>query len=178
MTSAETTAPDIRTERLRLRRPRAADAPAIARHANDYAVASMTTRMPFPYELADAKVFVALCREMDPAQQATFAIEHKDAGVIGCLGFHRNGEAPLEIGYWLGRPYWGRGLATEAARAAVDWAHRDWGRRMIVSGHFEDNAASAGVLIKAGFLYTGEVQRRFSRTRSAEVPTRMMVSLA
>ena len=175
MTDTQT---EIRSERLRLRRPRAEDATAIAQHASDFAVASMTTRMPFPYALADAKSFVTLSGELDTAAQITFVVEHKDAGVIGCLGFHKNGPAPLELGYWLGRRHWGKGLATEAARAAVDWAHRDWGRRMLTSGHFEDNAASAAVLVKAGFLYTGEVQRRFSRARSAEAATRMMVWLA
>jgi RimJ/RimL family protein N-acetyltransferase len=171
-------APDIRTARLRLRRPETADAPAIAKLACDYAVSSNTTRMPYPYGEADARAFIALSRDLDPARQITFAIEHKDAGVIGALGFHRTGEAPVEIGYWIGRPYWGKGLATEAAMAALRWAKAEWGRRLLIAGHFADNEASGRVLIKAGFLYTGEVQRRFSRARGAEAATRMMVWIA
>ena len=138
----------------------------------------MTTRMPYPYGLADARAFVALSQELDPRRQITFALEHQDAGVIGCLGFHSNGRAPLEIGYWLGRPHWGKGLATEAVRAALKWAAEEWGRRAIASGHFDDNDASAKVLIKAGFLYTGEVQRRFSRARCLDGATRMMMWIA
>jgi RimJ/RimL family protein N-acetyltransferase len=170
--------PEIRTARLRLRRPEPADAPAIAKLANDYAVSSNTTRMPFPYRPADARAFIALARSLDPREQITFAIEHRDAGVIGALGFHRAGGAPPELGYWIGRPHWGKGLATEATKAALAWAAGDWRRRLIVAGHFSDNEASGRVLIKAGFLYTGEVQRRFSRARSAEAATRMMVWIA
>ena len=170
--------PEIRTERLALRRPRPADAPAIARLASDYAVASMTTRMPYPYGAADARAFIEHVQGQDQARDNTFVVEHRDAGVIGALGFHRSGPAPLEMGYWLGRPYWGRGLGSEAARAAVKWAGADWGRRLLTAGHFADNEASGRVLIKAGFLYTGEVQRRFSRARGAEALTRMMVWLA
>ena len=171
-------APDIRTERLTLRRPDPADAPSIAKLACDYAVAGNTTRMPYPYGQADARAFVALARGLNPREQITFAIEHRDAGVIGALGFHRSGGLALELGYWLGRPYWGKGLATEAVRGAMTWAQTDWGRRLILAGHFADNEASGRVLIKCGFLYTGEVQRRFSRARSADAATRMMVWIA
>ncbi|MEI9889980.1 MAG: GNAT family N-acetyltransferase [Caulobacteraceae bacterium] len=69
-------------------------------------------------------------------------------------------------------------MGSEAARAALAWAGTGWGRRMVTAGHFADNQASGRVLIKAGFLYTGEVQRRFSRARGAEAATRMMVWLA
>jgi RimJ/RimL family protein N-acetyltransferase len=179
MTTATLSAPEILTERLRLRRPQGADAPAIAKLANDFAVASMTTRMPYPYGVEDARAFVSLSQALDPRQQITFALEHRDAGFIGCLGFHRGAAAaPVELGYWLGRPYWGKGLATEATRAALKWATQDWGRRLVASGHFADNAASANVLIKAGFLYTGEVQKRFSRARYGDAATRMMVLIA
>lgn len=177
MTSTDL-APEIRTQRLCLRRPEPADARAIAKLASDYAVSSNTTRMPYPYGPQDAHAFIALARGLNPREQNTFVVEHKDAGVIGALGFHRTGPSPAEMGYWLGRPYWGKGLATEAADAALRWAKADWGRRLIVAGHFADNEGSARVLVKTGFLYTGEVQRRFSRARGAEAATRMMVWIA
>jgi RimJ/RimL family protein N-acetyltransferase len=168
----------IRTERLTLRLPELADAPQIAKLACDYAVAGNTTRMPYPYGQADARAFIALARSLNLREQITFAVEHRDAGVIGALGFHRGGGPALELGYWLGRPHWGKGLATEAVRGAMTWAQGDWGRRLILAGHFADNEASGRVLIKCGFLYTGEVQRRFSRARSADAATRMMVWIA
>ncbi|HEY4029149.1 MAG TPA: GNAT family N-acetyltransferase [Caulobacteraceae bacterium] len=171
---------EIRTDRLMLRPPVAGDVPALARFAGDYAIACMTTRMPHPYAEADARQFVTLVARQDPARERTFAIERQGEGVVGCIGFHRMAGAagPLEIGYWIGRPHWGQGYATEAVGGALQWAAQDWGRRAIASGHFADNTPSATVLVKSGFLYTGEVQIRHSRARGQAAPTRMMVWLA
>jgi len=83
-----------------------------------------------------------------------------------------------EIGYWIGRPFWGQGIAGEAACAAMAWARRDWRRRAAVAGYFADNPASGRVLERAGFLHTGEIQQRFSLARGEAAPTRMMVWLA
>ncbi len=82
------------------------------------------------------------------------------------------------MGYWIGKPYWGQGYATEASAGALHWAANDWGRRMVASGHFAGNSASANVLIKSGFLYTGEVQRRHCQASGRVEPTRMMVWMA
>jgi membrane protein DedA with SNARE-associated domain len=83
-----------------------------------------------------------------------------------------------QTGYWIGRPFWGRGFATEALEGALVWAGKRWKRRALLAGHFADNPASGRVLEKAGFLYTGETRKRFSRARGTPVDTRMMVWLA
>lgn len=168
----------IRTDRLILRAPAAGDVAAITALAGDYAIASMTTRMPHPYAESDARQFVTLVARQDGARERTFTIERQGEGPIGAIGFHRAPAGPLELGYWLGRPYWGQGYATEAVAGALHWAAEDWGRKAISSGHFADNARSANVLIKSGFLYTGEVQMRHSRARGEVAPTRMMMWLA
>lgn len=178
MTIPDDGSPVIATPRLRLRAPRAADAPRIAALANDADVARMTTRMPHPYGLADAETFLEACGFKDGAQEPVFAIEHDQAGVVGMLGFHQDDAGRMELGYWLGRPYWGQGLATEAASAALVWAGQDWKRRYLLAGHFADNPASGQVLCKTGFLYTGDVVLRHSLARGAPAPTRMMVWLA
>ena len=169
--------PVIDTPRLRLRPPRRKDAARLAKLANDPGVAKMTSRMPYPYGLADAEAFLARASEKDPEREAVFVIEDPDDGLVGMLGFHPTPEGS-ELGYWLGRPYWGRGYATEAARHALDWAKGDWRRRLVVAGHFADNDASGRVLCKAGFLYTGEVKRLYCLARTTDVPARMMVWLA
>jgi RimJ/RimL family protein N-acetyltransferase len=168
----------ITTERLRLREPGAADAAPLAVLADDFDVSRMTASVPFPYARADADAFIGRMAARDRAREAVFAIEHAGDGPIGVLGFHPTGDRPPELGYWLGRPYWGRGLATEAVRAALDWADRAWAQRWIVAGHFADNPASGRVLDKAGFLYTGVVKPLFCKARGADVPSRMMVRLA
>src|SRR5688500_11155167 len=103
--------PTIDTPRLRLRPARGKDAARMARLANDPGVAKMTSRMPYPYGLEDAETFLAQTCETDPDREAVFAIDHPHEGLIGMLGFHSNAEGRSELGYWLGRPYWGQGYA-------------------------------------------------------------------
>jgi RimJ/RimL family protein N-acetyltransferase len=170
--------PTIETRRLTLRAPGMADAPRLARLMNDYDIAKMTSRVPHPYGLTDAEDFVALCQGGDPRTGRNFLLDLEDEGVVGGLGFFTPPDGRLEVGYWIGRDWWGRGLATEALSGALAWAGRDWRRRYVVAGHFADNPASGQVLVKAGFLYTGEVRALPSRARGAPADTRMMVWLA
>jgi RimJ/RimL family protein N-acetyltransferase len=170
--------PVVSTERLILRGPVVTDAPAIAGLANDINVAAMTGMIPHPYGLADAEAWIARAQAIDWDRDANWVIEHQTFGVVGGIGFKGQGVRP-EIGYWLGRPFWNRGYATEAVRGALKWVKRDWRRNVVVAGHFADNPASGQVLCKAGFLYTGDVERRPSKARGRDdVPTRMMVWLA
>ena len=174
--------PVVSTERLILRGPVVTDAPAIAGLVNDRNVAGMTGMIPHPYGLADAEAWISRAQAIDWGREASWVIEHQAFGVVGGLGF--KGGAPdtmgrPEIGYWLGRPFWNRGYATEAVRGALKWVKRDWRKNVVVAGHFADNPASGQVLCKAGFLYTGDVELRPSKARGREdVPTRMMVWLA
>jgi RimJ/RimL family protein N-acetyltransferase len=170
--------PRIETRRLVLRALGAADIEPIATLANDIDIARMTTRMPHPYGRADAEAFVARAQTIDPAREAVFVIEREGDGMVGMLGLHPHGALGPEIGYWVGRPFWGQGIASEAASAAMTWAGRDWGRRVASAGYFADNPASGRVLERAGFLHTGEVQHRHSIARGEAAPTRMMVWLA
>ena len=170
--------PVITTQRLRLRKARKADAARLASFANDFDVARMTTGMPYPYGVEHAEGFLDKASEADPAREAVFVIDHPEHGAIGVLGFDARDGGEREIGYWVGRPHWGQGYATEAASGALVWAHRTWGRRYMHAGHFADNPASGRVLEKAGFLYTGETRPAFSRARGESADTRMMVWLA
>ena len=175
-------APVLTTERLRLRPLTAADAEPIARMAGDYDIARMTLRMPHPYALEDARAFVGRCAAEDPAREITLLIEAPGDGPVGVVGFFEDDEQDpklgTELGYWIGRPFWGRGYATEAVREALRWADEGWRRRLVIAGHFADNAPSGRVLEKVGFLYTGVVSTRFSRARGEAAPIRMMVRLA
>ena len=166
--------PDILTPRLALRPLEAQDAPELARLIDDPDIARMTTRVPHPYALGDADGFIARVRK-DGAK--VFAIQPYGGHLAGVNGFQDDSPTP-EMGYWLGRPYWGRGYATEAGKGLIAWAERRWAKRGLLSSHFADNPASGRVLDKLGFLYTGEVQKRPSLARGEQVDTRMMVWLA
>jgi len=169
----------IETERLILRPPRISDAERIAELIADYDIVKMLARAPWPYTVQDARAFVSRVGDLDPAFDRPLTIEHREHGVIGSTGFHTTAESLFpEVGYWIARDHWGQGYATEATTAALGWARDVWGKRAVASGHFADNAASARVLDKAGFLYTGDVVARESLARGALAATRMMIWLA
>jgi RimJ/RimL family protein N-acetyltransferase len=170
--------PAIGTDRLLLRPPVAADAAPIAELANDLGVAGMTARLPYPYRQADAEDFLAFAARRPAAEGLEFAVEHRCFGLIGMLGFDLTDARRPELGYWFGRAFWSRGYATEAVKAALAWYRGEWGRSVVWAGHFADNRASGQVLIKAGFLYTGDVEARPCVARGQDVATRMMVWLA
>jgi RimJ/RimL family protein N-acetyltransferase len=167
----------IKTERLVLRPPQMADAADLA-GLIDRQVAQMTSGVPYPASKSTVEAFLDRMREEGPRRHRPFVITSRDDEPMGVLGFHHKGGPIFELGYWLGAAFRGRGVATEAASAAMAWARDVCGMRVTASGHFVDNPASARVLDKAGFLYTGVVERQFSLGRDCEVQTRLMIWLA
>ena len=164
--------------RLTLRSLAPADAPRIAALAGDFEVARMTAAIPHPYGVEDAEAFIEAARRGGACPSAAFALELPGEGLIGVIGFRAGEGLGPELGYWIGRAFWGRGLATEAARAALAWARAAWGVRSATAGVFIDNPASMAVLTKAGFLPTGRTQSSFCAARGAAVPSRRMIWLA
>jgi RimJ/RimL family protein N-acetyltransferase len=170
--------PDIITPRLRLRAPKTSDAPRLTELARDWDIVRMSSRMPHPYQPSDADAYIAqVMAQRDPKNRAML-IDYGQGGIVGAIGLFSSVQGQPEIGYWIGKPFWGQGLATEALSALQAWASQDLGLRYLTAGHFADNDASGQVLIKTGFLYTGEVRTLFSASRKTDVPTRMMVWLA
>lgn len=146
--------PTIKTARLLLRAPRMEDAADIARHLNNFEVAGNLARVPYPYYLSDAKAWVRSRRGEIAPGEANFTIEVDGMGYVGHLGFHMQGEEP-GIGYWLGQPFWGKGIMSEAVEAAVDWLFAETDFATIRSGVFVFNAPSLAIQTKLGFLETG-----------------------
>jgi RimJ/RimL family protein N-acetyltransferase len=158
--------PVLATERLILRVPRREDAKAIACLANDRRVAVNTARIPHPYGLGDAQQFIAAVNRQDG--EIAFAITLDDA-LIGLCGVNPR-TSGVEIGYWLGVPYWGHGYATEAARALIDYAFADLRHEAMQAGARVSNPASRRVLEKCGFQWTG-VQLTRIRAINSAAPT-------
>jgi RimJ/RimL family protein N-acetyltransferase len=156
------TLPEIVTARLVLRMTRTTDAPRIARLAGDYHVACMTARIPYPYGLAEAEHWL----EATNAEGGAFAIDH-EGELIGCCGTAVEDDTTAEIGYWIGRPWWGRGFATEAVEALVRHEFEIIRRRKLVAARFADNPASGRVLEKNGFRETGPSQNWCAARRCA-----------
>jgi RimJ/RimL family protein N-acetyltransferase len=155
--------PVLRTERLTLRAPRQSDAKAIALLADDRRIAANTTRLPHPYRLGDAEQFIAAVNKRDG--EACFVIA-LDGTAIGVCSIEPREDGP-ELGYWLGVSHWGRGFATEAARAVIDHAFGDLECETLQSGARVSNPASRRVLEKCGFQWTGVRLTRIRAINSA-----------
>jgi RimJ/RimL family protein N-acetyltransferase len=157
--------PVLETKRLALRAPHMQDAVAVATLINDRRIAENTARIPHPYTLADAEGFIARANQDD--REAAFVITLGDDTVIGGCGVGTLLSSEPEIGYWIGIPYWGKGYATEAARALVDHAFGGLGYEKIEAGARVSNPASRRVLEKCGFQWTGVVLTRIRAIASA-----------
>ena len=158
-----------RTSRLLLRPGWKEDAPALVQALGDFAVAGKLTRVPWPYRIEDAETFLAADHGPLP-NFLIFARTHGAPRLVGGIGLAAI-DSGIEFGYWIARPYWGLGFATEAGRAVVELA--DTGLRLprLVSGHFADNPASGRVLRKLGFEPTGETSTRSCRSRNSVEPS-------
>jgi RimJ/RimL family protein N-acetyltransferase len=157
-----------RTERLLLRPGFAEDARDLARAIGEEAIVRNLARAPWPYGEEDARAF--LTADRDPLHPALLMVM-RTAGrpqIVGGVGYGPRGNPDeLELGYWVARPYWGLGLATEAGRAVLAMA-RASGVRRLHAGHFVDNPASGAVLRKLGFRPTGSTAPLFSKARGHE----------
>jgi RimJ/RimL family protein N-acetyltransferase len=141
--------------RVRLRPLSFDDVPAIAALlSDDYEGVMQTARMPWPYREADAVAFV---ERVVSGPESAWAIEEVASGdftgVIGTM----SGEVP-EIGYWIGKPFRGRGYATEAIGLMLAQL-RERGVRQVRAHVFPGNQASARALEKNGFALAGEVEQ-------------------
>jgi ribosomal-protein-alanine N-acetyltransferase len=138
-----------------LRAPEPADAARIALLAGDYDVASMTGTIPHPYSEQMAADWIASA--IAGEEGVVFAI--LSAGtLVGCTGYRGFGDR-AEIGYWIGKPYWGRGYASEAVKALIAHAFTVDDFAYLTAGHFIDNPASERVIRKLGFAPLGNESR-------------------
>lgn len=156
------------TPRLTLRPGWPEDAPALARAIAHEPVVRHLSRVPFPYGVEDAAAF--LCRPA-PADEPRFLICERFGAyrLIGGIGLHREPPGGWELGYWLTPDAWGRGFATEAARAVLDIARHTLGLRRVLARHHVDNPASGKVMRKLGMTETGTRSRLYSAARGHEV---------
>lgn len=149
--------PDLATDDLLLRRPHAGDLDAIVGIVGDRDVALRLARVPHPYARGDATFFL---ERVVPAEWVWAITRHGSDALIGAVGLTPDGAAhTAELGYWLAREQWGRGIATQAARRVVTYGWDALGLRAITSGCFLDNLASARVLHKLGFVETARLLR-------------------
>ena len=157
-----TDCPILLSPRLVMRAPHEDDIDALAHLANNANIANMVARMPHPYTVADAADFVRRTRA-GAIGKCVYAITKADNGAfLGCCGIepqHEDGRT-VELGYWLGEPYWNQGYVTEAAHALIDMVFRTRDVEQIDARCRVMNIPSRRVIQKCGFQFqaTGMVQ--------------------
>jgi RimJ/RimL family protein N-acetyltransferase len=149
------------TRRLRLEPLRLEDANALRFLTDDTAITGSVHFLPASFTLADAK---ALIRCGEGGRDCFLGAGARDGGtLIGVVGAHLRGENQVEVGYWIGSAFQGRGLATEAALGVITVLRRRFPEREVIAECRRANAASWRVLEKVGFRLTGEAGQRPGR---------------
>ncbi|NDA46725.1 MAG: N-acetyltransferase [Alphaproteobacteria bacterium] len=163
----------IETPRLWLRWPRATDAKAIAELATDPDLARLTARVPHPFQPGAAAEFILTSRSDNvKANSLTLVLVPKRHGAdpIGCISLRPREEGKLSLGFWLGKPYWGRGLMTEAVRELIDLTFRMTDVQDLQTYALFGNQSARRVLEKCGFQACGQsIATRPARSDPAEV---------
>ncbi len=157
-----------RTDRLMLRPSWPEDAEALYRAVADEGIVRNLAIAPWPYSAEDAAKFASTEHDLRYPSFLLFRRTDSAPRLIGSCGIG-NRDGDTELGYWIARPFWGLGYASEAARAVVDVAAAI-GHRHLIAGHFTDNPASGNVLRKAGFHATGQIEMRYSKGRGQKAP--------
>jgi RimJ/RimL family protein N-acetyltransferase len=157
MTSTPTATMPLDTPRLHLRPPVEQDAAAIVAIAGDWEVARRLARVPHPYTDADVRFFLDQVVPNEP----TWAILCRETSqLIGMISLAPDTDGrSAELGYYIARDHWGRGFATEAARAIIEVGIESFGFPKLNSGYHTDNPASGRVLAKLGFTIVGTSSR-------------------
>ena len=152
-----TAQPTLETPRLLLRPFRLSDATDVQRLAGEAAIADTTLTIPHPYEDGMAEAWIVTHGPAYASRESVvFAILDRADALVGAIGLrlepaHRR----AELGYWIGVPHWGRGYATEAVGAAIEFGFWSLGLNRIHARHFTRNPASGHVMQKAGMTLEG-----------------------
>jgi RimJ/RimL family protein N-acetyltransferase len=153
------------------------DARALARHANNIHVASqLRDRFPHPYTLGAARLFLERIVPLRPATNFAIEVEGEAAGGIGYAPGTDVERFSAEIGYWLGEPYWGCGIVTEALQLVTEHAFSTGNLLRLFALPFADNAASVRVLEKAGYEREGLLRQssvKYGRPRDQLIYARI-----
>ena len=142
------------------------DKTSYVEHLQEKQIYDQTLNIPYPYRMEDADWWVnhVASAAAHAGRTVNWAIREPGGKLIGGIGFHglvAGRDHRAELGYWLAKPWWGKGLMTEAAIAATAFAFRELSLERITAHVFSFNTGSARVLEKAGFRLEGELRRHY-----------------
>lgn len=164
------TQPTLLTSRLILRPFTLADAATVQRLAGEREVAAMTLSIPHPYTDGIAAAWIATHSQAFQTREAiTFAVvRREDNTLCGCVSLRFPTVDAVttntaELGYWIGKPYWGKGYCTEATSRLLQYGFEDLGVEAVYASHFVRNPASGRVMRKLGLHYRGFVAKKVEK---------------
>jgi RimJ/RimL family protein N-acetyltransferase len=147
-----------------IREWRRGDEESLVRHANNpNVVRTLRDRFPHPYTRADADSWIAHASAENPVTNFALIVDGQAVGGIGFIRQDDVARRSVELGYWLGEPYWGRGIVTDAVRAISEFIFANFDVCRIYAIVFESNPASVRVLEKAGFVCEGRQRRAVTK---------------
>lgn len=158
--------PYLYSERLCLRPFHLEDATDVQNYAGDYEVAKGVLSIPHPYPVDVAVSWISTHqKKFNEMKSVIYAItDRKTEELIGCAGLNLRKEHKLaELGYWIGREFWNKGIATEAVSILIKYGFQHLNVNRIYAKFFTDNAASARVLDKCGLQYEGTLKQHLIR---------------
>ena len=144
---------EIRTERLLIKTPETDDKFELTQLINDKDVIKWLSEIPFPYTLSHAEEFIERSRERVLKKESYNFMIFQDKKMIGGIGLSEFNNKSCQVGYWLGKKYWGNGFATEALKSILDFGFDQLNLEEIYAAYKIDNDGSKKVLAKCGFEY-------------------------
>ena len=150
----------LRLTRCEIRSWAPGDADSLVKYANNRSIAmNLRDRFPHPYTKRDARDYILWSRRRAPETVFAIAVEGEAVGSIGFLIGADVERVSAEMGYWLGEPFWGRGIVTECLTAMTIYAIETHGLTRVFALPFSSNAASCRVLEKAGYVLEGRLRK-------------------
>ena len=153
-------------QKFKLRPFHPGDVPALYKNINNKKIIDNLATVPYPYTLKHARDWVKRCIKREMAKDAVdfvlaIEIDNEAAGAVGLHKIVRNHKA--EIGYWLARKHWGKGIMTEAVKLMETRGRKKFGLRRIYAGVFAYNIGSKRVLEKCGFEFEGRQKKEIKK---------------
>jgi len=167
---------EIKTERLKLKSPQMDDGVGLTELINDKSVVKWLSDIPFPYTVRHAEEFIERSQEKALKNESYNFMIFKNNKMIGGIGLTEFRKRSCELGYWLGKKYWGNGFATEAVNGILDFGFNNLERKEIYAAYKLGNEGSKRVLKKCGFRFFREKEEFDSVTLKEESLIEMVKS--
>jgi [ribosomal protein S5]-alanine N-acetyltransferase len=167
---------ELKLSRCLLRPWRVGDQASLVRYANNRNVSrNLKDRFPYPYTAADADEWIKLAEAATRTTSFAIVVDGEAVGGIGIEPGTDVFRRSADIGYWLGEPFWGRGIATESLRAVTEYAFERFDICRLQAGVFAWNPASARVLEKVGYTLEGRI--RLGAIKDGQLVDRLLYGL-